>query len=230
MEQREEPTKIDGDVVLYRGWWRPVSDHVSVQAVLNEVWKLDKVCEALPPEKRRVAVQAGGHVGIFPMHLAHLFDRVHTFEPDDTNFKCLMRNVTLENITLHHTALSDDRKPIALTERDAHNAGSIGVDRTKIGTIPVTRIDDLALEHVDLIYLDIEGMEGPALWGALDTVMRDRPLIVCENKGLDEVSGTGGSLDAFMKRAGYVTVSRLMRDDVFAPQERADLIAEKLAA
>ena len=225
-----EPTETDGDVVLYHGWWRPVSDRVSVQAVEGEAWKLDKVVDALQPIRRRIAIQAGGHVGIFPMKLADMFETVHTFEPDDVNFKCLMRNVTKQNIMLHHAALGRERGVIALTEREGNNCGSIGVDTSKVGNIPVRRIDDMNLSGVDLIYLDIEGMEGLALWGALETVLRDRPLIVCENKGLDEVSGAEGALQSFMTRAGYKCVSRLMRDDVFAPLERADLIAERLAA
>ena len=226
-EQMVEPDAIDGDIVLYRGWWRPKSDRVSVQAVLGEVWKLDHVVKSLPVSRRRIAIQAGGHVGIFPMHLADLFECVHTFEPEPLNFKCLMRNTTKTNIVLHNTALGDKRGTIALVERDANNAGSVGVAPGVAGNIEVRRVDDCGFDHVDLIYLDIEGMEGPALWGASETVKRDRPVIVCENKGLDAESGTEGSLNKFIAAHGYKCVGRLMRDDVFAPAESPHLFLGK---
>lgn len=228
--ERERPVTIDGDIALVDGLWRPVTDRVSVPAVQGEVWKIERIVQAMPADRRRTVVQAGGHVGIFAQHLAHAFDRVLTFEPDPTNYKCLVRNVTMENVTAHQAAIGSKPGFIALTERDANNAGSIGVDPDGKPTAMVWTVDSLQPKNVDLIYLDIEGMEGPALWGAKETVRRDRPLIVCENKGLDAVSGAGGQLDEFLLAHGYRKVARYMRDDVFAPAEVADAITGKLLA
>lgn len=219
-DAREAPVEVDGDVIMRDGLWRPISDRVSVSAVLDEVWKVRKIIEALP--NRRTVVQAGGHVGIFANSMSGFFKDVYTFEPDPVNYKCLRRNVNAWNIHEFNKALGAEHGKIALTERDDHNCGSIGVDLNGVPTIEQIPLDDMDLRNVDLIYLDIEGMEGPALWGASRTVDRDRPIIVCENKGLDDVAGAEGQLDRFIGAHGYRKVARLMRDDVFAPLEKAE--------
>lgn len=226
-EERNKPLEIEGNIVHYDGLWRPIEDRVSVPAVLGEVWKIGKVVEALP--KKRTVIQAGGHVGIFANAMALVFDDVWTFEPDPTNYKCLVRNVMHDNVTIHQAAIGSEEGKIALSVRDRDNTGSIGIDLNGVGNIPVMVIDKLGPKNVDLIYLDIEGMEAPALYGASETIQSNRPLIVCENKGLDEISGTEGMLSRFMAEHGYRKVARFMRDDVFAPLERADEAERVLA-
>lgn len=220
--ERDKPVEVDGDIYFKEGLWRPVSDRVSVPAVLDEVWKVKKIIEVLGEKRLRTAVQAGGHVGIFANTMSAYFRDVHTFEPDPVNYKCLKRNVKAWNVHDHNVGLGSTPGKIALTERDDHNSGSIGIDPTRQGDIEIIALDVLDLKNVDLIYLDIEGMEGPALWGASRTVDESRPLIVCENKGLDDIAGTEGQLDRFIMAHHYRKIARLMRDDVFAPVEVAD--------
>lgn len=227
-ETREKPMEVDGDIVLHDGLWRPITDRVSVPAVLDEVWKIRKIVEVLPETRHRSVIQAGGHVGIFANEMSKYFKDVYTFEPDPVNYKCLRRNVQAWNIHEFNKALGEGYGKIALTERDDHNSGSIGIDPNAKGEIDKIPLDDMDIRNVDLVYFDIEGMEGPALWGASHTISRDRPLIVCENKGLDDVSGTEGQLDRFIMAHEYRKVARLMRDDVFAPMERADEIERAL--
>jgi len=228
-EERNKPCVVEGDIVLFDELWRPVEDRVSVPAVLDEVWKIKRVVDALPEGKRRTAIQAGGHVGIFANTMSLVFDDVWTFEPDPTNFKCLVRNVRADNVTIHQAAIGNEEGKIALSVRDKNNTGSIGIDLDGIPTIPVVVIDHLGPQNVDLIYLDIEGMEGPALYGASETVKINRPMIVCENKGLDGLSGSEGMLPSFMAEHGYRKIARLMRDDVFAPLEYADEAERRLS-
>jgi len=43
--------------------------------------------------------------------------------------------------------------------------------------IPVMKIDDMKLDHVDIITMDIEGSEYEAMQGAYETIMRDKPIL-----------------------------------------------------
>lgn len=229
-EARDKPIEVDGDIVKYDDIWRPVTDQVSVSAVIDELWKIEKIVGALPDKSRRTVIQAGGHVGLFANDMSDRFSSVVTFEPDPTNYKCLIRNVSKDNVTVFNCAIGSEDGAIALVERDGNNSGSIGIDPNGVATVSQVAIDGLGLQDVDLIYLDIEGMEGPALYGASGTVQKFRPLIVCENKGLDEVSGTEGMLRLFMSEHGYRKVARFMRDDVFAPLERFEEFQQAFAA
>ncbi len=55
--------------------------------------------------------------------------------------------------------------------------------------VEIVRLDTMLplLPKINLLKLDVEGMEDPALAGAMKLIVRDRPLIFCEN---DRPSGS----------------------------------------
>lgn len=132
----------------------------------------------------RVCVQAGGHVGMWPLHLAPRFRKVYTFEPDPLAYAALVENTRNEpKIVARHAALG---------EHVTVQPFSFYSGRTAVGTMTeikdegdltanvwVERIDDLE-EDVAAIVLDVEGYEPWALRGARRTLERCRPLVMCE--------------------------------------------------
>ena len=81
---------------------------------------------------------------------------------------------------------------------------------TSAGTVRGISIDSLALTDVDLIKLDVEGHEMPALQGARETIMRHRPIVVIEEKHDPERKAT-----AYLQRLGMEVRAQLKRDYVF---------------
>ena len=205
----------------------PKDDTECSAAVFKELWKL----EAIPVAGRRVAIQAGGNVGVFPVSLARLFGKVITFEPDATNYHCLVENIlsrNIENIEPFYAGLSDKKGKARVFEpaNEPHNCGALQVERDKEGDVLLMTIDSFNIEHgVDLIYLDIEGYEDLALLGARKTIARCKPTIVCENKGLNDrypstnpqapMEGSDEFRNWVCEEFGYKYHSRMMRDDIF---------------
>lgn len=127
-------------------------------------------------------VQAGGNVGVWPKHLSGRFSYVYTFEPCPDNFSYLCRNVPEKNVYKFPAGLGDGG-----TGTLVQNKTNIGAGRmAKGGFTPIFRIDDLNLESCGLIQLDIEGMELPALRGAMMTVRKHKPVLMIEEKGIGE--------------------------------------------
>lgn len=61
--------------------------------------------------------------------------------------------------------------------------GGLGATRLvpdAAGSVPVRRLDDLAVGPVDLLKIDVEGMEMAVLAGAETTIARDRPFLFIE--------------------------------------------------
>lgn len=164
----------------------------------------------------RVAVQAGGNCGIWPARMAQRFHTVYTFEPDPVNFRCLCWNAPEENIFKFNAALGVERGTIGMTLRP-DNVGAHWVSGS--GSIPVLRIDDLELSVCDLIYLDIEGYELPALNGAAKTINRCSPTIAVEDKGMSERYGIakGEVVRWVCETFGYKAAERFQNDVVMAP-------------
>lgn len=128
-----------------------------------------------------VAVQAGGNFGAWPAQLAKRFKHVYTFEPDPLNFSCLCRNIgDTQNIIKIQAALGEDAKSVGLS-RNPINAGAHFVTAT--GFLPMIKLDSLGLPACDLIILDIEGYELPALRGAFWTLRNFLPVVHVEEKG-----------------------------------------------
>lgn len=182
---------------------------------------IDEASDRCP--QRRVAVQAGGNLGLFPKRLAAQFTTVYTFEPAPDLFAIMARNAPEPNIIRLQAAVGYDRGVVGLSRRrrdgkpDSHE-GCTHVSGP--GPIPVLRIDDLALPVCDLIALDVEGYDLYALQGAEATLMRCRPVVSVEvNKNLGFMDLTPADIYAFLERCGYRRVVRLESDEVFVPVE-----------
>jgi FkbM family methyltransferase len=175
--------------------------------------------------QRRVCVQAGGHVGIWPIRLSHKFKDVHTFEPEATNFRCLQLNIAKSarsNITTYNAGL-DQEEGDGLMAYNARNIGGHkcrpeGYRRAEDEIVPVrmTTIDGNNLGDVDLICLDVEGYEARALRGAEKTIRRCRPVIMVEEWSHGEKIGDPAArLWAELTARGYHQVGKVSHDYVW---------------
>lgn len=145
--------------------------------------------------RKRVCVQAGGHVGVWPLKLAQHFAKVITFEPDPLVYEALKRNVEGKNIQAINGAVGEFSAYALLSWYSGRTAVSTmasvkdeGDQHTEVAVYP---IDELEAD-VAAIVLDIEGYEPWALRGARETIKRCRPLILCEMlvKSAQEITDT----------------------------------------
>lgn len=127
---------------------------------------------------RRSVVQAGGHIGIFPMELSKTFKKVYTFEPEAANFACLVRNAPADHVFPLRAALGAVHRCQELYVQP-RNTGGHQITHAK-GATPMLCIDDLGLTDCDLLMLDLEGYEFFALLGATETITRCAPQIIVE--------------------------------------------------
>lgn len=159
----------------------PASDENGRKYILAESRNIPDFLQFIP--KRRTCIQAGGNVGVYPRKLAKSFDKVITLEPDTENFNCLRENTReYDNIRPMRAALGAYKGHAATKSHEAGNAGAVHLIPGKaVGVMP---IDDLALDDCDLIWLDVEGYEEPALKGAWQTVEKCHPAIIIEEKSV----------------------------------------------
>lgn len=130
---------------------------------------------------RRLAVDAGAHVGFWSYYLALTFQTVHAFEPSELFAQCFERNVRAKNVTLHRAALGEEQASVQL-ETVAENSGATHVRPGAVGSVRMRRLDDYALENLDLLKVDVEGYERRVLLGARETLLRCRPVVIVEQK------------------------------------------------
>lgn len=152
-----------------------------------------------------VVVQAGGNQGMYPRLLARKFKIVYTFEPDPLNFYCLVQNCQEDNIIKMQAALGKEHELVLVDRKSMNNVGMHTV--TSGGSIPTIKVDDLALPHLDLLLLDVEGYEFNILQGAADSIEKYKPVVVCE-RGDAQCS-------SFLAEYGYVETGKSVEDSIY---------------
>ena len=195
---------------LREGWWYPEADRGlfghrhTVKTLREEVYPL------LP--SYRTAVQAGGAVGEWATDMARWFERVITFEPNPELFACLQKNIDgIKQIYAYYGGLGDEKQQVAVgnPEKD-WNFGSYYVGGAEVTeNSPFTyNVDEFQLDDVDLIFLDVEGFELYALYGAEKTIQMWHPAVVVEwhEDQFKRYGYTRRDIDAFMlEKMGYRT-------------------------
>ena len=222
------------------GWLVPV-------AVIHkhfEQWQreaVEHIDAAMPFVKhRRLAIQAGGNLGIWPRMLIedYGFQKVVTFEPDVVNLQCLAHNTgsMMDAVTIYGSALGAKEGKARWARASEHKPGwhKIAPDHcaTKFvaGEVSVVPIDTFGLDEVDFLALDVEGYELEALMGAEQTVARCRPVVLIEDLYRSKFEGfrkrksgvayghEPGAAQAWLQERGYAKVSEVKNDEIWAAQ------------
>lgn len=133
-------------------------------------------------------VDIGGNVGVMSLHAAEVVGpqgKVIAFEPNFRNVSAFRRGILangFDNVMLYSFALSDRRQMLSLTS--ASNAKVTGdAEAVQRGDVVQALPADEILgseARIDLVKIDIEGFELPALKGMERTLARHRPKILCE--------------------------------------------------
>lgn len=160
---------------------------------------LAHMVQAAPPDP--VILDVGANIGVTAVVFARKAGaggRVHAFEPQRVMFHMLAGNIalnSLDNTHCHHQAVGASvgsaRIPCLDYRRQA-GFGSVELNREvqsdafqqalggRFEEVPMVSIDSMNLPRVDLIKLDVEGMEADVLAGAQRTLREQRPLIFME--------------------------------------------------
>lgn len=161
------------------------------------------------------AYDIGANVGFYSLLSSRLVGpdgMVYAFEPVPRNLRYLREHVRLdgaENVRVVECAVGESVGVLSFDEsHDPHTGRLAESGRLKV---PVKNLDSLDTRPPDLIKMDIEGAEGAALRGAVETLKSHRPTILLATHG-ETVKGECLSL---LTSLGYSVSPVGGRDDEF---------------
>ena len=135
-------------------------------------------------DRAKVSLDVGANIGTHTRTLARQSLEVHAFEPQLRVFEILSRNIAeFGNVTAHNSA-ADNAPGAARMKAPTKNVGATEMSIDGTGeVINCIRIDDMNFSApVGFMKIDVEKHEMEALEGALETVRRDRPVIIMEDQ------------------------------------------------
>jgi FkbM family methyltransferase len=148
-----------------------------------------------------VFLDVGANIGVATVLLARVAGpagRVHAFEAQRPIFHMLAGTLALNGIDNTHChfqavgACAGTARVPCLDYREQTSFGSVELNRAQqsdaqqqakdgqFEEVPMNSIDAMSLERVDLMKIDVEGMEADVLAGAATTIRAHRPLIYLE--------------------------------------------------
>lgn len=169
-----------------------------------------------------VALDGGANIGVHSIEWArhmHGWGRVMAFEAQEFVFYALAGNLALNNCfnaTARWAALGEAEGSLDVPQPDYLRAGSFGSLELKqrAGTefigqavsyraedcrpTPMLSIDSLRAARLDLLKLDVEGMELEVLRGARGTIEACRPFLLVET-----IKSDAAALRALLSELGY---------------------------
>lgn len=198
-----------------------LGDREALKYARRDLATLDKAIARC--RRRSVAVQAGGNLGVFPAHLSPVFQSVYSFEPSPALFRKMLVNAPQPNIVYFQAALGASRGGVRMSRSRRDGKPNVHDGVTHVagpGPVPTILIDDLELGTCDLMVLDLEGMELPALQGARATIERSRPVVMVEvtEKNCSQYGLHEDDTRTFMRLMGYHLAERIHSDEVYVPR------------
>lgn len=169
--------------------------------------------------ERRLALDVGAHIGLWTRALAIKFKYVVAFEPETENYACLVQNATMRNTRLENVAVGGAPGTCLMAMPHGGNSGCWYAKIGAGGSVPVTTIDSFGFTDVDLIKIDVEGLEGAVIQGACSTLQRCRPVVVFEVNGLGYKHYGPDWIDPTLtlSRWRYKFVNRFGKNEIWAP-------------
>jgi FkbM family methyltransferase len=151
----------------------------------KRTYQLSKYLEALKHVKRKkLAVDVGGHVGLWSYQMSHDFEDVIAYEPVEEHRLCYYENMQgRTNYTLHGVAVS--HKPDVLyMETPGDNTGHTQVALMDKGeAVSAITLDDQEYpDTIDFLKIDVEGFELHVVQGAEQVIRSHKPVIIVEQK------------------------------------------------
>jgi FkbM family methyltransferase len=133
------------------------------------------------------------NIGCTALLFGQLSKNVYAFEPSQTTFAFLERNVSqsgLTNIFLQNIGLGAESGESTLTYAPSNRSGAFVSNQTQasachtVEKIVIRKLDkvvnSLNLKQIDFIKIDVEGFEGHVLRGATQTLSSYKPVVVME--------------------------------------------------
>ncbi|MGB5823286.1 MAG: FkbM family methyltransferase [Proteocatella sp.] len=137
----------------------------------------------------KIIVDIGANIGNHTVYFAKICKakQVYSFEPQKNIFDILQKNLEINNISnkvkLYNMGVGKEHFYASIDVLDTNNYGMSKINKMNKGSVEINSLDSLLLKEVDsvdMIKIDVEGMELDVLNGAKEILKKYKPIIYIE--------------------------------------------------
>ena len=209
------------------GWWLPKEDQhfegyfsQSVQVGDKRLYQPQHIdrCFHHIKNRKHTAIDVGGHCGFWSFYLGGNFEKVYAFEPVEIFRECFKKNIPHENVELLPVALGNENGFVSMNvELENTGATHVSSNTNDLDKVELKKLDDYELTDVDFIKIDVEGYENQVVLGAKETLLRNKPIIIFEQKGFsDRFNETQFEAVDTLKSYGAKVIDQVVKDYILS--------------
>lgn len=163
--------------------------------------------------ENKIIIDAGANIGNHTVYFSKICkaDKVYSFEPQKNIYEILKRNVEINNmkdkVELYNIGLGNEHFYANIDIVDENNLGMSKINKDTKGTIEIDTLDNVLLtelNRVDMIKVDVEGMEIDVLKGAKEILRKFKPIVYIEAATDEEFR----NVTIYLEQYGYQTTVR----------------------
>jgi FkbM family methyltransferase len=228
-----------GAMIMSRLDYQPGVTNQIFDSGMHEPFEVACILELLELRRKNYgdgvfAIDCGAHIGVHTVEWSRLMTDwgwVLAIEPQERLYYALAGNVALNNcfnaqairaavgntdgvINIPKLDFLQPARYGSLELKQRPGTESIGqkvsYDAANLVQTPAIRLDSLSLSRIDLIKIDVEGMELETLEGAQASLQKHKPILIVEI-----IKSNRAKLSGFLERLGY-SIYQLGRLDILA--------------
>lgn len=158
-------------------------------ALSQDYWDtmaLNIINKYLPDEA--VILDIGANIGSHTVYwaLEKNAKKIYSFEPLEATYEILERNIKLnkleDRVETFNFGLYNLESKASVSNYNLANIGNTSFVPNNNGGFQLKKLDSLKIpEKIDLIKIDVEGAEVEVVMGAMNTIRKNKPVIVIES-------------------------------------------------
>ncbi len=169
-------------------------------------------CE-IQNKKFNLIIDVGSWCGTWTKEMQKYAKNIHCYEPNKVHYECLTRNMAPYNhVKLYNQALGNHDGFVKLTEETATQNTRVLLEE---GDIQINKVDSLNITDVDMIKIDVEGLEMEVLKGAKNTLENVEYIMIELNGNSEKYGSSKRDIKEHLKELGFKVLIKTWPDIVY---------------
>jgi len=164
-------------------------------------------------KKFNLILDIGAWCGTWSMEMQKYAKNIHCYEPNKIHYECLTRNLAPYNhVRFYNQAIGNDDGFVKLTEESATQNTRVLMEK---GETKINKLDSLDTTGIDMIKIDVEGLEMEVLKGASSKLNTIEYIMIELNNNTERYGTNKREVHSYLNDLGFKVLFKTWPDLVY---------------